>query len=42
MSAPFLSYDDPQPLEGKGHEYFAFDNWDSDLWFDNLSISPAQ
>ena len=38
---PFLSRDDPQPLRGKGHEYFAFANWESDLTFDNLTISPA-
>jgi hypothetical protein len=37
---PFLEYDDPHPLEGPGHEYFAFNNWETDTWFDNLSISP--
>lgn len=31
---------DPDPLEGRGHEYFAFNNWESDLWFDNLEIEP--
>lgn len=31
---------DPSPLEGRGHEYFAFNNWQSDLWFDNLRITP--
>ncbi|MCS6798946.1 MAG: hypothetical protein NZ898_10515 [Myxococcota bacterium] len=31
---------DPDPLEGRGHEYFAFNNWQSDLWFDNLRITP--
>ncbi len=38
----FLSYDDAKPLEGPGHEYFGFNNWESDLWFDNLMISPAK
>ena len=37
---PFLSMDDPQPLEGDRHAYFGFNNWKSDLWFDNLSIKP--
>lgn len=34
------SMTDPDPLEGRGHEYFAFNNWESDLWFDNLEIEP--
>ena len=33
-------YDDPQPLEGHGHEYFGFNNWETDTWFDNLVITP--
>jgi hypothetical protein len=37
----FLTRDDPQPLRGKGHEYFGFNNWESDLTFDNLKITPA-
>ncbi len=40
MATPFLSMDDPEPLEGPGHEYFAFTNWQSDSWFDNLTITP--
>ncbi len=36
----FLSYDDPDPLEGPGHEHFGFNNWQSDVWFDNLVIKP--
>jgi hypothetical protein len=38
MTTPFLRYDDPAPLSGPGHEYFTFDNWESDSWFDNLVI----
>jgi hypothetical protein len=38
--APFLVYDDPRPLAGEGHQYFGFNNWKSDLWFDNLKIAP--
>jgi hypothetical protein len=37
---PFLSLDDPQPLQGEDHAYFGFNNWESDLSFDNLKISP--
>jgi hypothetical protein len=29
---------DPKPLEGPGHDHFAFNNWQSELWFDNLRI----
>jgi hypothetical protein len=37
---PFLAYEDKSPLEGPGHEYFGFDNWESDAWFDDLVITP--
>jgi hypothetical protein len=40
MEKPFLEYVDQAPLEGPGHEYFAFSNWESDSWFDNLKITP--
>ncbi len=40
LEVPFLSYDDRSPLEGAGHQYFGFSNWESDVWFDNLAISP--
>ena len=40
MATPFLVLDDPKPLEGQGHEYFGFNNWESDTWFDNLVITP--
>lgn len=33
-------YDDPDPLGGRGHDHFAFNNWQSDLTFDNLVIKP--
>lgn len=32
--------DDDAPLSGDGHDHFAFNNWESDLYFDNLSITP--
>jgi hypothetical protein len=38
---PFLQYFDPQPLSGPGHEFFAFNNWESDASYDNVRIRPA-
>lgn len=32
--------DDPDPLVGRGHDHFAFNDWEADLWFDNLRIEP--
>lgn len=37
---PFLAWTDPDPLKGSGHEYFAFNNWESEAYFDNLTIRP--
>lgn len=34
------SYTDPRPLEGRGHDHFGFNNWETDLTFDNLRITP--
>jgi len=34
------SMEDPDPLEGRGHDHFAFNDWEADLWFDNLRIEP--
>jgi hypothetical protein len=31
---------DSDPLRGQGHNHFAFNNWKSELWFDNLKITP--
>jgi hypothetical protein len=31
---------DPSPLEGRGHDHFAFNDWEVELWIDNLSILP--
>jgi hypothetical protein len=38
---PFLAWTDPAPLGGAGHEYFAVNDWEADVTFDNLSIRPA-
>lgn len=35
-----MEMNDAHPLEGRGHDHFAFNNWQSDLWFDNLQITP--
>lgn len=35
-----LEMTDPRPLVGHGHDHFAFNNWESELWFDNLEIQP--
>lgn len=40
LATPFLRYEDPRPLDGAGHEYFGFNNWETDTWFDNLVITP--
>lgn len=37
---PFLSLDDPQPLQGPGHDHFALNAWDAESRFDNLVIRP--
>lgn len=31
---------DAEPLSGPGHDHFAFNNWQSELWFDNLKVTP--
>ncbi|MGE0788853.1 MAG: family 16 glycoside hydrolase [Sandaracinaceae bacterium] len=31
---------DPDPLEGRGHDHFAFNDWEANLFFDNLRIVP--
>jgi hypothetical protein len=30
--------DDPAPLQGPGHRYFGFNNWQTPVRFDNLRI----
>ncbi len=39
MSTPFLKFEDNTPLSGDTQAYFGFNNWESDTWFDNLSIT---
>jgi hypothetical protein len=37
---PLGTMTDPKPLSGPGHDHFAFNNWQAELWFDNLKIDP--
>jgi len=37
---PFLSYDDPSPLWGKGHDSFGITGWESAAVYDNVKIAP--
>lgn len=35
-----VAMDDADPLEGRGHDHFGFNDWQAELWFDNLRITP--
>jgi len=35
-----LTYPDPKPLTGQGHDHFGFNDWDVHACFDNLVITP--
>ncbi len=35
-----LSFTDPKPLTGSGHDHFAFNNWLTPVCFDNLRVEP--
>jgi hypothetical protein len=35
-----LSWVDPQPLAGAGHEHFAFNDWETPVCFDHLVVEP--
>jgi hypothetical protein len=37
---PFLSFDDKSPLRGAGHSYFAFNDWEAKVHFDNVKVTP--
>lgn len=37
---PMLEWDDPDPLAGQGHEFFAFNDWAARVHFDNLVVTP--
>jgi len=35
-----LKMGDSEPLKGRGHDHFGFNNWQSELFFDNLKVTP--
>jgi hypothetical protein len=35
-----LSYPDPAPLLGAGHDHFGFNDWDVKVCFDNVRVTP--
>lgn len=35
-----LRMDDPDPLEGRGHDHFGFNDWEAEVYFDDLRITP--
>ncbi|HET7540367.1 MAG TPA: hypothetical protein VFK05_10870 [Polyangiaceae bacterium] len=37
-----LSFKDPSPLSGDGHDHFAFNDWEVPACFDNLTITPLK
>lgn len=38
--AQIATMTDESPLEGRGHDHFAFNDWEVELWIDNLRITP--
>jgi hypothetical protein len=38
--AVLLQMNASEPLKGRGHDHFAFNNWQSELFFDNLKVTP--
>jgi hypothetical protein len=34
-----VSMTDTDPLEGRGHDHFAFNDWEAEIHFDNLRIT---
>jgi hypothetical protein len=37
---PFLNWTDPLPLYGEKQAFLGINNWESDVYFDNLTIRP--
>jgi hypothetical protein len=35
-----MKMEDSDPLYGRGHDHFAFNNWETEVYFDNLEIEP--
>ncbi len=39
-NVPLFELDDPNPLRGKMHDHFGFNDWDTPVCFDDLDILP--
>jgi hypothetical protein len=37
---PFLAFDDAAPLEGANHAFLGVNDWEAELHFDNLTVTP--
>lgn len=38
--AEMHAYSDPEPLAGRGHDHFGFNDWDAKVCFDNVRVTP--
>lgn len=36
----FLTWVDPSPLAGQGHDHFGFNEWEAKVCFDNVKVTP--
>ncbi len=36
----YLTFPDPMPLAGVGHDHFGFNDWEAKVCFDNLKVTP--
>ncbi len=36
----YLSFSDPAPLLGMGHDHFGFNDWEAKVCFDNVKVTP--
>jgi hypothetical protein len=36
----YLSFNDPSPLAGQGHDHFGFNEWEAKVCFDNVKVTP--
>jgi hypothetical protein len=36
----YLTFPDPQPLAGMGHDHFGFNDWETKVCFDNVKVTP--
>ncbi len=36
----YLTWNDPAPLAGQGHDHFGFNEWEARVCFDNVKVTP--